>query len=44
MWIVLTDMIVELWEAIVTFLFVVLLLGIAYFMDRRNAANQVDDD
>ena len=39
MWIVLGDMIVELWEAILTFLFVFLLLAIAYFMDRRNAAN-----
>lgn len=39
MWIVLADMIVELWEAILTFLFVFLLLAIAYFMDRRNAAN-----
>jgi solute carrier family 8 (sodium/calcium exchanger) len=44
MYIVLLDMIVELWEAIVTVLFLFLLLGIAYFMDRRNAANQVDDE
>jgi Ca2+/Na+ antiporter len=44
MWIVLRDMIVELWEAILTFLFMFLLLGVAYIMDRRNSTSSEDDE
>ena len=44
MWIVLADMIVELWEAILTFVFVFILLGIAYFMDRRKAAQDEESE
>jgi solute carrier family 8 (sodium/calcium exchanger) len=44
MWFCLRDMIIEIWEAVLTFLFFFLLLGIAYFMDRRNSANQVEAD
>jgi solute carrier family 8 (sodium/calcium exchanger) len=39
MWFVLADMLVQVWEAVLTFLYMFLLLGVAYCMDRRNAAN-----
>ena len=44
MWLVLRDQMVEMWEAILTFLFTFLLLGIAYTADRCNPANSEDDE
>jgi len=35
---------VEMWEAVLTFLFTFLLLGIAYTADRCNPANHENED
>lgn len=44
MWICLRDMIVEPWEAWLTFLFTFVLLGIAYAADRYKAMTNPDED
>ena len=44
MWLVLRDQMVEMWEAVLTFLFTFLLLGIAYTADRCNPANHDNED
>ena len=48
MWIVLLDQTVEMWEAVLTFLFTFVLVGIAYGADRYKAytesLNKVEDE